>query len=66
MVGSNNDTIADLGEELQAANLEGRLHRELIVVQNKEQNEKTVLKTLTEDDMDIDRVHIVKLEKVVK
>lgn len=66
MASSNNEAIANLGEDLQAATIEGRVQKELIIVQNKNQNGKTVLKSLTQGDMDIDRVHIVRLEKVIE
>ena len=63
---SDDEEIADLGEELEIARDEGRTYDELIIVQNEKQNEKTVLDTLTKGDMDIDHVHIVKLEKVIE
>jgi len=59
------DEIQALGDELRLAEDEGRTQHELVVVQNEDQNELTVLSNLREGDMEIDRVHIVKLEEVI-
>jgi len=65
MQDSEDEEVADLGDELLDAREIGQTNDELVIVQNDEQNELTVLETLVEGDMDIDRVHIVKLEKVI-
>lgn len=65
MIASDDPEIVELGLKLDNADDDGRIRKELIVVQNEEQNEKTVLSSLIEEDMEIDRVHIAKLERVV-
>ncbi|WP_255191831.1 hypothetical protein [Natronobeatus ordinarius] len=66
MIDSGNEDLTQLGEELERARIDGRTNDELVIVQNDEQNELTVLETLVEGDMDIDRVHLVKLEEVIE
>lgn len=65
MQDSDDPDTAQLGFELEDA-VESGVEKELVVVQNDEQIEKTVLPSLTGGDMDIDRVHIVKLERVIE
>ena len=66
MQDSDDNEIRELGDELRLAEDQDRTQHELVVVQNKEQNELTVLSNLREGDMEIDRVHMVKLEQVIE
>lgn len=62
MQSSDDEEISNLGANPEDAILEGRVGNELIVVQNDEQNGRTGLRSLDEGDMNIERVHIVKLD----
>lgn len=63
---SSDEEIKVLGEVLEDEFFAGNVTKELIIVQNAEQNEKTVVDSLTEPGLEIDRVHIVKLEEVIE
>lgn len=56
--------MRSLAGELRAAVATGDLHSEVVVVENQEQNELTITSNLT--NLRIDRVHIVKLDRVVE
>lgn len=62
MVQSSDNSTREIGRELDTAD---SVRKEVVAVQNAEQNTKTITESLTRDGIEIDRVHIVKLRKVI-